>query len=303
MRVLVTGGTGFIGRRLVSRLVTRGDEVIVLSRRPPLASKRVEAARILSWNPESGPPAPDAFGAMDAVVNLHGESIASGRWTDAKKERIRRSRIEGTRHLIQGIAAASPRPRVLVTSSAVGYYGPHGDEVLDESSPPGQDFLASVCREWEAEGNRARELGVRVATIRTGVVLGAGGGALSKMLVPFQLFVGGPVGSGEQWMPWVHLDDECGIIMHALDRPAVEGPINVTSPNPVRNRDFARALARVLGRPSLLPTPAFALRLALGEMADALLLTGQRVMPKKAEETGYRFHHPLLSEALESILR
>jgi uncharacterized protein (TIGR01777 family) len=303
MRVLVTGGAGFIGKRLVSRLVSRGDEVIVLTRRPPVASKRVEAARILNWDPQSGPPTPDAFGAIDAVVNLHGESIANGRWTAAKKERIRRSRIDGTRHLVQGIAAASPRPRVLVTSSAVGYYGPRGDESLDESSPSGQDFLAGVCREWEAEGGRARELGVRVVTIRTGIVLGAGGGALAKMILPFQLFAGGPLGSGEQWMSWVHLDDECGIIMHALDRPSVEGPMNATSPNPVRNRDFARALGRVLGRPSLLPTPAFAMRLLLGEMADALLLTGQRVLPKKAEGTSYRFHHPLLGEALESILK
>jgi len=303
MRVLVTGGTGLIGRRLVSRLIARGDEVIVLSRRPPLASKRVEATRILVWDPESGPPSPDAFGAIDAVVNLHGESIAHGRWTDSKKERIRRSRIEGTRNLVKGIAAASPRPRVLVTASAVGYYGTRGEETLDESSASGQDFLAGVCREWEAEGNRARELGVRVATIRTGIVLGADGGALGTMLIPFRLGLGGRIGSGEQWMSWIHLDDECGIILHALDRPAVEGPVNATSPNPVRNRDFVRMLGRVLGRPTLVPAPASAIRLLLGEMADALLLEGQKVLPKKAEETGYRFHHPLLSEALESLLK
>jgi hypothetical protein len=303
MRVLVTGGTGFIGRRLVSRLVARGDEVVVLSRRPPLASKKVVATRLLAWNPETGPPTPDAFGAIDAVVNLHGESIAGGRWTAAKKERIRNSRVLGTRHLVQGIADTSPRPRVLVTGSAIGYYGPHGDESLDERSPSGQDFLSGVSREWEAEGERACDLGVRVVTIRTGIVLGAGGGALKPMLIPFRLFAGGPVGSGAQWMSWVHLDDEVGLILHALDRSAVEGPLNATSPNPVRNRDFARALGQALGRPSLLPTPAFALRLLLGEMADALLLTGQKVLPVKAEESGYRFHHPFLSEALESILK
>jgi len=302
MRVLVTGGTGFIGRRLVSRLLARGDEVVVLSRGMARGAK-AEATRILVWNPESGRPTPDAFGAIDAVVNLHGESIAGGRWTSAKKERIRNSRVLGTRHLVQGIAGASPRPRVLVSGSAIGYYGPHGDESLDERSPSGQDFLSGVSREWEAEAERARDLGVRVVTIRTGIVLGAGGGALKPMLIPYQLFVGGPVGSGAQWMSWVHLDDEVGLILHALDRPNVDGPLNATSPNPVRNRDFARALGRALGRPSLVPAPAFAMRLLLGEMADALLLTGQRVLPQKAEDTGYRFHHPLLGEALESVLK
>lgn len=303
MRVLVTGGTGFIGRRLLSRLVSRGDEVVVLSRRSSAARKQIQATRILVWEPESGPPTPDAFGEIDAVVNLHGESISGGRWTDAKKERIRKSRVLGTRNLVAGIAAASPRPRTLVSGSAIGYYGPRGDETLDEVSAPGQDFLAGVCREWEAEGERARDLGVRVVTVRTGIVLGPGGGALKPMLIPFHLFVGGPVGSGEQWMSWVHLDDQVGLILHALDRPALDGPVNATSPNPVRNRDFARALGRAMGRPSLVPTPAFALRLLLGEMADALLLTGQRVAPKKAQDASYRFQHPLLGEALESILK
>jgi uncharacterized protein (TIGR01777 family) len=230
MRVLVTGGTGFIGRRLVARLAARGDEVVVLSRRPPAGSKSLPAQRILVWHAESGPPTPDAFGAIDAVVNLEGESIV-GRWSASKKERIRRSRVDGTRHLVQGIAAAKPRPRVLVSGSAVGYYGPRGDETLDESSPSGNDFLAGVCREWEAEAGRARDLGVRVVTVRTGIVLGPGGGALKPMLIPFSLFVGGPTGSGEQWMPWIHLDDEVGLIVHAIDRPEVEGPLNATSPS------------------------------------------------------------------------
>lgn len=302
MRILLTGGTGFIGRRLSELLIARGDDVTVLTRDPRAARSGLKATRVAIWDPALGPAPADLLGSTDAVVNLLGESIAKGRWTAAKKTRILDSRVTGTRNLVNGIRAASPRPKTLVSGSAIGYYGPHGDETLDEGCPAGHDFLADVARAWEAEATRAFESGVRVVILRAGVVLGPGGGALGAMLPPFKLGVGGPIGSGGQWMSWIHRDDHCGLVMHALDRTELTGPVNGTAPNPVTNRDFAKVLGRVLGRPALLPTPGFALKLLLGEMAVPLLLSGQMVVPKRAQQTGFHFKYPVLEGALREIL-
>ena len=302
MRVLVTGGTGFVGRRLVARLAGRGDDVVVLSRDPGKVEAGLRAGRILAWDPMAGPPRPDALNGVEAAVNLLGESIAGGRWTEEKKRRIRDSRLLGTRNLVAGLAACSPQPRVLVSGSAIGWYGPRGDEELDESSSRGEGFLADLARDWEAETERASAAGIRVVLLRIGVVLGREGGALKSMLPPFRVGLGGPGGTGRQWMSWIHVDDLCGLILHALDTAALEGPVNAAAPEPVRNREFARLLGATLRRPALLPAPSFALRLLFGEMADAVLLTGQRVLPGRARGTGFRFGYPRLDEALAQIL-
>ncbi len=234
----------------------------------------------------------------DAIVNLAGESIASGRWTAARKAAIRSSRVEATRALVDAAAAASPRPKVLVNASAIGYYGAHGDEPLDETAAPGADFLARVCVEWEAEARRAEALGLRVVLLRLGVVLAPDGGALSAMLLPFRAGLGGAIGGGRQWMSWVHRDDVVGLLREAVGNAEYAGPVNATSPNPVTNRDFTRALGRALHRPTVLPVPGIGLRLLLGEMAT-MLLTGQRVLPKAAERLGYAWQQPELPAALE----
>ena len=266
------------------------------------------ALRLQRWTaapvePGAGPPGWwQALDGAGAVVNLAGESIAAGRWTPRQKERILQSRIRATRALVQGIAAVANKPAVLVSGSAVGYYGPRGDEELDEGAPPGDDFLARVCVAWEGEARRAAEEGVRVALVRTGLVLAARGGALPRLVLPFRLGAGGPLGSGRQWMPWIHLDDLVELFVFLIQGEGLEGPFNGTAPQPVTNRQFARTLGRVLGRPSWLPAPAAALRLALGEMADALLLSGQRAVPRRALEAGFRFRFPELEPALRDLL-
>jgi uncharacterized protein (TIGR01777 family) len=301
MKVLVTGGTGFIGRNLVRRLLARGDDVTVLSRDPSGATRQFPASRILAWDPMSGPPANNALESIDAVVNLLGDPIAKGRWTAAHKQRIHDSRTIGTRNLVAGIAAERVKPRVLVSGSAIGHYGSHGDELLDESSPAANDFLANVTKDWEAEAAAAERAGVRVVLLRTGIALGLRGGALQAMLTPFKLGLGGPIASGRQWMSWIHVGDLCGIILHAIDREELRGPVNGTAQTPVQNREFVKTLGNAINRPAVLPAPAFALRLLMGEMADALLISGQRVMPKRALDSGYRFAHPFLDGALEDI--
>lgn len=300
MTVLVTGATGFIGRALVKALRARGDEVRALVRNPAAARAQL-GTDAFPW--DDGKPVPaDAIEGVDAVVHLAGEGIADKRWTAARKKRLRDSRIDGTRHVVEAIAAASPRPKVLVSGSAIGFYGdvPEGD--VTEGVSAGKDFLAEVCQAWEAEARKAESLGVRVVLLRTGIVLGAGGGALAKMLLPFKLGAGGPMGSGRQWMSWIHLDDEVGLVLHALDTAGVSGPVNATAPAPARNRDFARALGRALHRPAFAPAPGFALKLLLGEMAGVVLLTGQRVLPAKAEASGYAFRHPTLEGALKAAV-
>jgi hypothetical protein len=291
VRLTVSGATGLIGSKLVGALRGRGDEVTILSRDP---------AKGEVWDPAVGAAPADALAGRDGVIHLAGEPVAQ-RWTEASKERIRSSRVEGTRNLVAGLRDAEPRPGVLVCSSAVGYYGPRGDDELDESAPPGKDFLAAVCAAWEAAAQPAAELGMRVVNVRTGVVLDAAGGALAKMLVPFKLGVGGPVAGGKQWMPWIHVDDLVGIYLAALDGEDWGGPVNASAPAPVTNRDFSKALGHALHRPAIAPVPGFALKTLYGDMAE-IVTTGQRAVPKRALELGYSFQHPDLDEALRSAL-
>lgn len=301
MRTLVTGATGFIGSRLLARL-----ERPVAAARDPERARRVLSGNpgleIRAWNPSAAVPDPSLFRGIDAVIHLAGEPVADRRWNPAVKTRIRDSRVLGTRRLVDALAASPTRPEVLVSASAVGYYGNRDDEILAESSAPGTGFLAKTCQEWEAEAFRAREAGVRVMTVRIGVVLGLGGGALAKMLLPFRLGLGGRLGSGRQWMSWIHADDLVGILLHAAARDDLAGPVNCVSPNPATNRDFTKALGSALGRPALFPVPARALKLAVGEFAE-ILLGSQRVHPEAARRSGYAFRHPDLAGALKDIFQ
>jgi uncharacterized protein (TIGR01777 family) len=299
MKALVTGATGFVGPRLLRLL----DRPVVVTRNPDRARSVVGhlAERIIRWDPLEGPPPAEAFDGVDAVLHLAGESVAEGRWTAAQKNRIRDSRVVGTRHLVQGIAQAARKPAVLVSASAVGYYGDRGDEELTESAPPADDFLAKVCVDWEREAAAAEKAGVRVVTARTGIVLGAGGGALAKMLTPFKLGGGGPLGNGRQWMPWVHVADLARLYVHAADTPTIRGPMNAVAPNPVRNLEFTKALGRALHRPAFIPAPYFGLRLLFGEFAQ-VLFASQRVLPRVALDTGFVFQFPEIAGALREIL-
>ncbi len=308
MRVTITGASGLLGSALVKALGERGDEVSVLSRQPERARKRLagaaDVAHIYEWDPGAGTPPPDALAGRDAVVHLAGETIAQ-RWGAGARARIRDSRVFGTRYLVDALAALGSgygeRPRVLVSGSAIGYYGAHGDEPLDEEAPAGIGFLAELCVAWEAEAARANSLGVRVAQLRTGVVLDPQGGALAKMLPPFRLGIGGPVASGRQYVSWIHRDDLVGIVLAAIDDERWLGAVNATAPAPARNAELSRALGRALQRPALVPVPGLALRLRYGEMAS-LITTGARVMPAKALVLGYRFRFADLDAALRSVL-
>jgi uncharacterized protein (TIGR01777 family) len=254
------------------------------------------------WDPVAGQLDAGADGA-DAVVHLAGASIADGRWTPARKRVLQESRIAATRHLVHALGKLQHPPQVFVASSAIGFYGDRGDEELTEDSAPGNDFLAQLTHDWEAESSRAKDFGARVVTPRFGIVLAKNGGALPRILLPFKLGAGGRIGSGRQWMSWIALRDAVGILIYALETPQLTGPANAVSPQPVRNAEFTKHLGHVLHRPTLFPTPGFALRLALGEMADTLLLSSQRVLPKKLEQLGYEFQYPHLESALEAILR
>lgn len=303
MKIVIAGGTGFLGAPLADTLAAAGHAVVVLSRASSATSAaRPSGVRLVPWTPngDAGSLAPDIDGA-DAVVNLAGESIAGARWSPGHKRRILDSRVKATRSLADAIARAAAPPAVLVNGSAVGYYGPCGDEVVTEEAPPGSDFLARVCVEWEAEANRAASARTRVVCVRTGLVLARNGGALPKMLPPFKLFVGGRVGSGRQFWPWIHRDDWVALVGWAIANAGVSGPLNATAPDPVTNAAFAEALGGAMHRPALLPAPAFALRLMLGEMADALLLSGQRAVPSKARHQGFTFRHETLDGALRAI--
>ncbi len=299
MKALVTGGTGFVGPRLLRLL----DKPTVLSRSPERATASIGhlAGRILPWEPLEGPPPPEAFEGVDVVFHLAGESVAEGRWTRAQKTKIRESRVVGTRHLVAGMTRGDAVPRTLVSASAVGYYGNRGDEELTEQSPSADDFLAEVCAAWEEEANAAQARGVRVVTARTGIVLGAGGGALAKMLLPFRLGAGGPLGNGRQWMPWVHVADLARLYVHAAETSAIAGPMNAVAPNPVRNREFTKALAKAVHRPAFMPAPYLGLRLVFGEFAQ-VLFASQRVLPRVALDSGFVFQHPEIAEALREIL-
>ncbi|MDW8290576.1 MAG: TIGR01777 family oxidoreductase [Armatimonadota bacterium] len=302
MRVVVAGGTGFIGRALCQQLLTAGHEVVVLTRDPARAPGRVPSgAEVAQWSPEQPAGLEETLSGADAVVNLSGESIAAQRWTPEFKQRLVDSRLVSTRTLVQALQQAQPRPKVLVNASATGIYGNRGEEELDESSPPGTGFLAELAVRWEQAAEAAREAGVRVVKLRIGIVLGEGGGALEKMLPPFRLFVGGPFGNGTQWFPWIHLDDVVGLTLHALQNESVDGAMNVVASGIVRMREFCQTLGKVLGRPSWLPVPGFALRLVAGELGETLLWS-QRVVPKVALQTGYSFRYPQVEEALKNLL-
>lgn len=297
MRVLVSGASGLVGRALCPALQARGGEVVRLVRN----STRIPEGAV-SWDPDHGTLPLEGLSGVDAVVHLAGESIASGRWSEARKERIRGSRMNGTRLLAKRIAELPAPPKVLVSASAIGVYGDTGDQAVNEDSRTGSGFLAEVCRAWEEATQPASEAGVRVIHLRIGLVLSGSGGALATMLLPFKLGLGGPLGDGRMWMSWIHIDDLVRVILFAIDTPALTGPVNALSPDPVTNREFSRTLGRVLGRPAVLPVPAFVLRLLLGEMADGLLLSSVRAHPGRLEEAGFQFHQPALEGALRSLL-
>jgi uncharacterized protein len=291
MKCVVSGGTGFIGRHIVDRLKRDGNDVFVWSRKPGRGS--------FVWDPLQGEPGPESFDGMDAVIHLAGETVAQ-RWNAAVKQRIADSRVLGTRRLVAALARVLNRPKVLVAASAIGIYGERGDEVLTEQSAPGDGFLAETCVHWEAEASRAAEFGVRVVKLRIGFVLGKDGGALGKMVPAFQAMVGGKLGSGRQWMPWIHVDDVAELFVHAVEND-IAGVWNATSPNPARNEEFTKELAGVLHRPAIFPVPGFALKIAFGEMGQHML-DSTRVIPEAATKAGYQFLFPKLGPALRDLL-
>jgi uncharacterized protein len=299
MKLVIAGASGFIGSMLVQRLWQRGDALVLLSRK-----SRSRAAdpntQWLVWEPGESSGWEESIDGADGIVNLAGEGIAEKRWTERQKEIIRSSRIDSTRALVHAIAKAKAKPKFLINASAVGYYGARGEETLTEESAPGKDYLARVCMAWEEEARKAQDHGVRVALVRTGIVLAKSKGALAKMVPPFKFFVGGPLGSGKQWMSWIHIEDEIGLILFLIENVNAQGSFNATSPNPATMEEFCRVLGKVLNRPSWVSVPASALTLLLGEMAD-MVLAGQRALPKGAEKLGYNFKHPTITEALESL--
>lgn len=296
-RIAVSGATGLIGSEILRRLESAGDQTIQLTRSVPTST--VSQAQ---WSVDEGLTNPARLEGVHGVIHLAGESIADGRWTEDKKRRIRDSRWNGTRNLCQNLAVLSDKPKVLVCASAIGYYGDRGDTVLDESSDPDEGFLPDVCVGWEEATSPASHAGIRVVNVRIGVVIAKGGGALPNMLTPFKMGVGGKIGSGKQYWSWVSHDDVVGAFLKALNDDSISGPLNATSPNPVTNAEFTSILGEVLHRPTFLPLPGFAARLVLGEMADDLLLSSARVLPRVLETNGYTFAYPLLKDCLEHEL-
>ncbi|HEX2016599.1 MAG TPA: TIGR01777 family oxidoreductase [Solirubrobacteraceae bacterium] len=299
MRITLTGATGLVGQRLVARLRDRGDEVTVLSRDPDRASASL-GVPAQGWDPLAGRAPVGALNGRDAVVHLAGENVAQ-RWTEASKQAIRDSRVFGTRHLVESLRDADPRPGVLISGSATGYYGPRSDERLDESAPAGEGFLSQVCVAWEAAAAAATQFGTRTVLLRTGVVLDRSAGALAKMLPPFRAGLGGPVAGGRQFVPWIHLDDVVGLVVNALEDSRWQGPVNATAPEPATNAEFSKALGRALHRPAVVPVPGRALRLLFGEMAE-VITAGQRAVPARAVALGHRFEYPQLDQALVAAL-
>ena len=296
MKILISGSHGLVGAALIKSLEPEGHEIFRLVRHAPNSRSEIE------WSPDRYSIALARLEGFDAVVHLAGESIAEGRWSDEKKKRIRESRVKGTKLLGDALANLSNPPRTLISASAIGYYGDRGDEVLTESSAPGDGFLPEVCVEWEKATALAREKGIRVVNTRFGVILDAHGGALQKMLPPFRMGIGGRIGSGKQWMSWIALDDVVGGIKFALTNETLSGPVNFVAPNPVTNSEFTKTLGKALSRPTLFPIPAFGIRLVFGEMGDALLLSSTRVEPASLTKAGYQFQYPGLKDALRHSL-
>ncbi len=295
--IAVSGASGMVGTALAERLQASGRKVVAITR-----SEGSSYEESIRWDPESGLINPGRLESVDAVVHLAGENIAGGRWNEKRKAKIRSSRVQGTRSLVQSIAAVQQRPKVLVCASAIGYYGDRGDQELTESSDPGSGFLVDVCRQWETEAMAAEDLGLRVVCVRIGIVLSPKGGALAKMLLPFKLGVGGVVGSGKQYWSWIGLGDLAKVIAHCIDSNDLRGPVNAVSPNSLTNRDFTKVVGKVLHRPTVVPLPGFAAKLVLGEMADQLLLASARVVPAKLQADGFQFEHADLEQCLQHEL-
>ncbi|MBD2305792.1 TIGR01777 family protein [Chroococcidiopsis sp. FACHB-1243] len=305
MKVAITGATGFVGSRLVERLKSDGHQVVVFSRNVNKAEKvfpksAFSNVEIIAYTPTESGAWQDAIAGCDGVVNLTGEPIGEGRWTPQRKQEILNSRKLGTQKVVEAIGKANPKPSVLVNTSAIGYYGTSETATFDESSPAGSDFLAQVCREWEAEAQKVKELGTRLVILRFGIVLGMGG-AIAKMITPFKLFAGGPIGSGRQWFSWIHRDDLVNLIIEALTKPEMEGVFNATAPNPVRMSELAQVMGEVMQRPSWLPVPNFAIEALLGEGA-IVVLEGQQVLPKRTQALGFNYQYPSVKEALKTIV-
>ncbi len=303
MKIVIAGGSGFIGRKLIARLHQDGHNIVLLTRRPDALKKNTRIAEILYWNAESNNGLSGALDEADAVINLAGKSIASGRWTSQRKQEILRSRVDSTRSLVNAIGALRKKPSVFINASAVGYYGDGGEEEITEESPKGYGFLADVCEQWEVEAKKIQTFGVRVVLLRSGLVLDRHGGALRKMLLPFSLYFGGRLGSGQQWMPWIHSVDEVSAITYCLRTPSVAGPVNVVAPGVVRMEEFCTQLGNALHRPSWLAVPPIVLKTVLGEMAGPLLLHSQKASPKKLLDHGFTFQFPKIEEALEDVMR
>jgi uncharacterized protein len=302
MKILVAGGTGFIGPSLIAEFIAQGHAVVVLTRDSAAAGNALPAGvTMLEWDGRTVGTWGRVMGNVDAVVNLSGSSIAGGRWTTARKEIIRDSRVAPTRALVDAIRISDPRPRVLINLSAVGFYGARGGGLVTEGTPAGDDFLGTVCQVWENEARRAGSLGVRVVLPRLGVVLARGGGVLERMLIPFRMYVGGKLGSGRQWYPWIHRDDVINAVRFVLDDPDIHGPVNMVSPGLVRMEEFAVALGKVLGRPAWFPVPSVILKVLLGEMSG-MILNGREVVPERLQQAGFTFRYPDLPAALHSIL-
>jgi uncharacterized protein (TIGR01777 family) len=301
MRVLITGGTGLIGRALSANLVTDGHEVIVLSRTPSKATGLPADVVVQQWDAKTASGWGHLADGAGAIVNLAGENIGAGRWTDERKARIENSRLNAGRAVVEAVNQASQKPMVVIQASGVGYYGPRGDEKVTEDASPGEDWSAQIAVRWEASTEPVETMGVRRATIRSAPVLDADDGALPRMVLPTKLFVGGPLGGGQQWLSWIHLQDEVAAIRFLIENPEAHGPFNLSAPNPVTNAQFMRALGRVLGRPAIMPTPAFAVKLLFGEMAT-VVLDGQRAIPKRLQELGFEFQFLIVEAALKDIL-
>ncbi len=299
MKLIITGATGFIGSRLTDGLGDPINSLVLLSRKPP-SEVNVTKKEWLAWQPGTAGDWEKVIDGADGIINLAGEPIAGKRWSEAQKENLRASRVNSTRSLVEAIGKAKIRPKFMISASAVGYYGAHDNETVTERTGAGADFLARLCLAWEQEALKAESFGVRVVLIRTGIVLDKGRGALAKLVPPFKMFVGGRLGSGAQWMPWIHVDDEIDLILFLMGHDKARGPFNAVAPNPVTNDDFSKILGNVLGRPSWASVPAGVLTLVTGEMAD-MLLSGQRAMPQAALELGYRFKYPHLADALRSL--